>query len=212
MAELECKPRKPSVSLWLHNYTILSSEEVGSVLHVQDTNQWHFPYHHRPLEMPTLLLWKPVLNYLSECGTDICCCSVNKSCSTLFDQPPLSFTISQSLLKLMSIKWRHPTISYSVVPFSSCLQSFPEAGSFSMSRVFTCSGQSIGVSASAPVLPMNVQYWFLLELTGLILLSTGLSRIFSNTTVWKDQFFGAQASLWSNSHIPPRLLKNHSFD
>ena len=106
-----------------------------------------------------------------------------------------------------SNNWCHPAISSSVIPFSSCPQSLPASESFPMSQLFACGGQSIGVSASAPVLPMNVQYWFPLELTGLILLSKGLSRIFSNTTVWKDQFFGAQASLWSNSHIPPRLLE-----
>ena len=81
-------------------------------------------------------------------------------------------------------QWCHPIISSSVVPFSSCLQSFPESGSFPMSQFFASSGQSTGVSASASVLPMNIQGWFLLGLTGLIsLLPKGLSRVFSNTTV-----------------------------
>jgi len=97
--------------------------------------------------------------------------------------------------------WYHPTISSSV-PFSSRLQSFPASGSFPMSQFFTSGGQSIGVSASASVLPMNIQDWFPLGLTGLISLqSKGLSRVFSNTTVQKHQFFSAQLSLWSNSHI-----------
>ena len=101
-----------------------------------------------------------------------------------------------------SIWWCHPTISSSVVPFSSCLQSFPASGSFPMSQFFTSGGQSIGVSASASVLPMNIQDWFPLGLTGFISLqSKGLSRVFSNTTVQKHQFFGAQLSSQSNSYI-----------
>ena len=90
-------------------------------------------------------------------------------------------------------QWCHPIISSSVVPFSSCLQSFPESGSFQMSQFFPSGGQSIGVSASASVLPMNIQNWFPLGLTGLISSQfKGLSRVFSNTTVQKHQFFGAQ--------------------
>ena len=92
-------------------------------------------------------------------------------------------------------RWCYPTISSSVVPFCSCLQSFPASGSFSMSNLFTSGGQSIGASASTSVLPMNIQGWFLLGLTGLISLrSKGLSSIFSSTTVQKHQFFGAQPS------------------
>ena len=87
--------------------------------------------------------------------------------------------------------WCHPTISSSVVPFSSCPQSFSASGSFQMSQFFTSGGQSIGVSASASVLPMNIQYWFPLGLTSLISLqSKWLSRVFSNTTVQKHQLFG----------------------
>ena len=89
-----------------------------------------------------------------------------------------------------------------VMPFSSCPQSFPASGSFPMSQFFTSGGQSIGASASASVLPMNIQGWFPLGLTALIsLLSKALSRVFSNTTVQNHQFFGAQPPLWSNSHI-----------
>ena len=86
-------------------------------------------------------------------------------------------------------RWCHPTISSSVVPFSSCPQSFPASGSFPMSQLFASGGQSIGVSTSASVPPMNIQGWFLLGLTGLISLQAkGLSRVLSNTTVWKHQF------------------------
>ena len=92
--------------------------------------------------------------------------------------------------------WCHPTISSSVIPFSSCLQPFPASGSFPMSQFFTSGGQSIGASASASVLPMNIQDWFPLGWTGWIsLLSKGLSRVFSNTTVQKHQFFSNQLSL-----------------
>jgi len=92
--------------------------------------------------------------------------------------------------------WCHPTISSSVVPFSSRLQSFPASGSFQMSQFFASGGQSIEVSASASVLPMNIQDWFPVGWTGWISLqSKGLSRVFSNTTVQKHQFFGAQVSL-----------------
>ena len=94
-------------------------------------------------------------------------------------------------------RWWHPTISPSVIPFSSCLQSFPASGSFPMSRLFTSGGQSIGASASASVIPMNIQDLFPVGLTGLIsFLSRGLSRVFSSTIVWRYQFFSAQLSLF----------------
>ena len=93
-------------------------------------------------------------------------------------------------------RWYHPTISSSVVPFSSCLQSFPASGSFQMSQLFASGGLSIGDSASTLILPMNIQDWFSLGWTGWISLqSKGLSRVFSNTTVQKHQFFGTQLSL-----------------
>ena len=101
-------------------------------------------------------------------------------------------------------RWCHPTSSSSVIPFSSRLPSFPASGSFPMSQFFTSGGQSIGASASASasVLPMNIQDWVPLVLTGWISLqSKGLSRVFSNITVQKHQFFSAQLSLWSNSNI-----------
>ena len=104
-------------------------------------------------------------------------------------------------------QWCHPAISSSVVPFSSCLQSFPASGFFQMSQLFTSGGQSIGVSVSTSVLPMNTQDWCHLGWTRWISLqSKSLSRVFSNTTVQKHQFFGAQLYLWSNSHIHTWLL------
>ena len=99
-------------------------------------------------------------------------------------------------------QWCHPAISSSVIPFSSCLQSFTTSGSFQMSQLFTSGRQNIGASASTSVLPMNTQDWFPLGWTGCISLqSKGLSRVFSNTTVWKHQFFSAQLSSQSNSDI-----------
>ena len=103
--------------------------------------------------------------------------------------------------------WCDPTISSSIMPFS-CLHSSPTSGSFPMSRFFSSGGQMIGVSASTSVLPMNIQDWFPLGWTGWISLqSKGLSRVFSNTTVQKHQFFGTQLSLQFNSHIHTWLLE-----
>ena len=101
-----------------------------------------------------------------------------------------------------SSQWCHPAISSSVVPFSSCPQSLPASESFPMSQLFTWGGQTIAVSALASFLPKNTQDWSPLECTGWISLqSKGLSRVFSNTTVQKHQFFGTQPSSQSNSHI-----------
>ena len=105
-------------------------------------------------------------------------------------------------------KWCHPTILSSVSPFSSCLQSFPASGCFPMSCLFASGGQSTGVSALTSVLSMSIQSWFPSVLTDLIpLLSKGPSRVFSSTTVWNYQFFGAHPSFWSNSHILTWLLE-----
>ena len=106
-------------------------------------------------------------------------------------QTSLSPTPEACLNSYPVSQWCHPAISSSVVPFSSCLQSFPASGSFPMSQFFASGGQSIGVSASASVLPMNIQDWFPLGLTGFISLKPKrLSRVFSNTTVQKHQSFG----------------------
>ena len=124
-------------------------------------------------------------------------------------QASLSSTNSWSLLKLMSIESVMPSNHLtSGIPFSSCLQSFPASGSFPMSQFFESGGQSTGASASPSVLPMNIQDWFPLGLTGLISLqSKGLSRVFFSTTGQKHQFFSTQLSLWSNSHIHTWLLE-----
>ena len=120
--------------------------------------------------------------------------------------PSLSPRVCSSSCPLS--QWCHPTSSSSVTPFFSCPQSFPALGSFPMC-LFTSGGQSVGASASASVLPMNIQDWFPLGLTCLIsLLSKELSRVFSRTTIWKHQFFGTQPSLWSNSPIRTWLLEN----
>ena len=143
------------------------------------------------------------------------CCLVLKSCLTLQSHglqharplhPSLCPRICSNSCSLT--QWYYPTISFAVIPFSSCLQSFPASGSFPMIQLFTSGGQSIGASASASVLPINIQDWFPLELTSLISLqSKGLLRVFSNTTIWKHQFFGAQPSLWSNPRFSTWLLE-----
>ena len=126
----------------------------------------------------------------------------------------LSFTVSWSLIKLMSLsRWCYPTISPLMPLFSSCPQSFPESRSFPMSQLFTSGGQSIGVLALVSLLPMNIQGWIPLGLTGLISLhSEGLPRIFSSTIIWKHQFFSAQPSLWSfwsfRTYLFLKLYKN----
>ena len=112
-----------------------------------------------------------------------------------------------------SSQWCHPTILSSVVSFSSCLQSFPASGSFPVSQFFTSGGQRIGASASASVPPMNIQDWFPLEWTGGISLqSKGLSRVFSNTTVQKHPFFGAQLFFGPALTSIHDHWKNHSLD
>ena len=124
-------------------------------------------------------------------------------------QASLSFTISQSLLKLMPIELMMPSnhlILYH--PFLFLPSIFPSTRVFSSKLAFTSGGQSIGASASASVLPMNIQDWFPLGLTGWIyLLSKELSTVFSNTTVQKHQFFGTCPSWWSSSHIHTWLLE-----
>ena len=145
--------------------------------------------------------------HISTYKTVFCCFSVIQSCLTLCEpmdcstpvnswtavcQASLSFTISESFLKLMSIELVIPfnhLIFYH--PLSSCFQSFPASGSFPMNWLFASGGQSFGASVSTTVFPINIQDWLPLGLTGLIsMLSKGLLRIFSNTTVWKYQFFG----------------------
>ena len=161
--------------------------------------------------MPNLTL---LLSSVQSCPFSWRCCSVQFSsvqsclilcnpmnCSTpgLPDPSPTPGVHSNS--RPLS-RWCHPAISSWVVPFSSCSQSLPASESFPMSQLFAWGGQSIGVSALASVLPKNTQDWYPLEWTGWISLQTKrLSRVFSNTTVQKHQFFGAQLSSQSNSHI-----------
>ena len=121
--------------------------------------------------------------------------------------PCLSPTTGAYSNSCPSCRWCHPTTSSSVIPFF-CLQSFPASQSFPKSWFFTSGSQRIGASASLSALPMNIQGWFPLGLTGLIsLLSKGLSRVFFSTTIQKHQFFGTQPSLWSNSQICTWLLE-----
>ena len=112
-----------------------------------------------------------------------------------------STTLRVYLNSCLLSQWWQPTISSSVIPFFACPQSFPASGSFQMSQLFASGGQSIGVSASTSVVPMNTQDWSPLGWTGWILLPKGLSRVVSNTAVQKHQFFSAQLSSQSNSHI-----------
>ena len=151
-----------------------------------------------------------LLAFLNECVSvylNMNVFSVQTSLSVVFDSlwphglqharlPCLSPTPGVYSNSCPSHRWCHPTISSSVVPFSSHFQSFPVSGSFPMSRFFTSGGQIIGVLTSASILPMNIQVWFPLGWTGWISLqSKGLSRVFSNTTVQKHQFFSTQLSL-----------------
>ena len=144
--------------------------------------------------------------------------SVAQSCQTLQPQEPQhsrppcpSPTPGVYPNPCPSSLWYHPRTSSFVIPVSSCPQSFPASGFFPMSQFFAWDDQSIGASALASVLPMNIQDWFPLGWIGWISLrSKGLSRVFFNTTVQKHQFFCAQLSLQSNSHI--HTWKNHSLD
>ena len=133
--------------------------------------------------------------------------SVAQSCPTLCDPMNHSMPSYPSPTPRVhpnscaTSQWCHPAISSSVIPFSSCPQSLPVSGTFPMSQLFTWGGQRFGVSASASVLPMKTQDWSLGWTGWISLQSKGLSRVFSNTTVQKHQFFGAQPSSQSNSHI-----------
>ena len=149
-----------------------------------------------------------------------CCFSVTYSCLTLCRPQglqqarhscPLPSNGACSNSCSLS-QWCHPIISSSVIPFPSYLQSSPASGSFPVSQFFPSGGQSIGVSASASVLPLNIPDWFPLELTGLFLAVQGTLKSLLHTTVRNFQFFSSQPSLWSNCHIHTWLLKNRSFD
>ena len=136
---------------------------------------------------------KNVLKLKKNLQHPFCCCSIIQSCWTLWDPRDCRMPGFPALHQLPELaqtcplsRWYHPTISSSVIPFSSCLQSFPASGSFPTSQLFTWGGPSIGASASASVLPMIIQGWFPLGLTDWISLQPkGLSRVFPNTTVQK---------------------------
>ena len=169
-----------------------------------------------------LFQWHPPVNYLSSLTSEPSFAIVVQLLSHvwLFATPwsaacwaSLSFIISQNFLKFMSSKLEVPS-NHLILCHPLLLPSIlANIRVFTMSWLFATGGQSIGASASASVLPMNIQDWFPLGLTGLIsLLSRGLLRVFSNTTVRRHQFFGAQPSLWFNSHIHTWLLENYSFN
>ena len=148
-------------------------------------------------------------------GVAAFCCSFAKSCPNLCDPMDWStpgFPVLHCLPEFAQIHvhWIDDAIQPShplLLPSPPCPQSFPASGSFPVSWFFVSESQSIGASASASVLPMNIQGWSPLELTVLLSLqSKGLSRVFSRTTVWKHEFFGVQPSLWPNSHICTWLL------
>ena len=160
----------------------------------QVTSTWIFLKFGSKYRIPNLPEGKPKANTSHISVQSFSPVRIFVTCSTT------DFPVLQQLVDLdqtcSSSQWCHPTIASSVIPFSSCLQSFPVSRAFLMSQLFTSGGQSIGVSASASVLPMNIQDWFPLGWTGLISLqSKGLSRVVSNTTVQKHQFFGVQLSL-----------------
>ena len=178
----------------------LNWQELGNTLQIQ-RNEWGSGQGVR----------RPLLSILQLIQFS----SVARSCLSLCDpmdmacQATLSITNSGAYSNSCpSSWWYHPTISSSVIPFSSRLQSFPVSGSFQMSQLFASGGQIIGVSALTSVLPMHTQNWSPLGWTGWISLqSKGLSRVFSNTTVQKHQFFSTQLYLESKSHTHTWLLE-----
>ena len=142
----------------------------------------------------------------------VLCCSLIKPCPTFWDLMGCSISGCPSLFPGVCLnscllsQWCHLIISSSVIPFSSCLWSFPGSGSFPVSHLFASGGQKIEASASASILPKNIQSWFPWGLTGWSAQAKVLSRVFSSTTIWKHPFFSTQPSLWSNSHIHPWLM------
>ena len=181
-----------------------------------------FPFQFKPRSLTGLLGHQrstcpyPLTYYtLASESIQMNCRPVTQLCLTLYDPMDCStpgFPVHHQLPELAQIHvhWVSDAIqqSHPVVDLSSCLQSFPTSESFLMSQFFASGGQKIGVSASASVLPMNIQGWFPFGLTDLTSLkSKGLSRVFSSTTIQKRQFFGTPPSLWSSSPIPTWLLE-----
>ena len=186
-----------------------------------DREAWHAAIHGVAKSWTRLSGWTDLNFYLRSlyltASLSYWCFSAAKSCSTLCN--PMDCRLSCPLSSPRSCsnscplsQWYHPTISSSVISFFSCLQSFPASGSFPVILLFTSGGQSTGASASASVLPMNVEGWFPLQLTGFISLwSKGCSRVFSSTTVLKH-LFGIQPPLWFSYHISTWLLEKPCFD
>ena len=145
-------------------------------------------------------IWFPLTYFTFVVVQSLSCVQLFTTSWTAACQASLSPTPGACSNSCPLSQWCHPTVSSSVIPFSSCPQSLPASGSFPMSPLFASGGQSIGASAS--VLPVNIQGWLLLGLTVLIsLFPKGFSSVFSSTRIRKCQFFGAEPSLWSNSHI-----------
>ena len=168
----EIAKNRTQPSNWAHTYTVIKNRMISEI----SPNIWKL--------LLLLFSHSVVFDYLWLYGLQ----RARLPC------PPSSPRVCSNSCPLS--QWCHPTISSTLVPFSSCLQSFPASGAFPVSHFFASGGQSIGISASASVLLMNIQDWFPLWLTGWIfLLSKGLARVFSNTTVQKHQFFGTQLSL-----------------
>ena len=208
--------------MWMNSHSLA----LSCSCFLRYTHTWTYPKFHEDTRVELLLIWRtrshseiPVqissvhyhdMNYVTglwHIGQEHKhnqFSSVTQLCLTLCDpnglqhaRPPCPSPTAGAYSNSCPLSQScHPTISSSVIPFSSCLQSFPSSGSFPVSQFFTSGSQSTGVSASAWVLPMNIQDWFHLGLTGLISLqSKGLSKVFSNTTVQKHQSFGDQVSL-----------------
>ena len=195
---------RSSFLVYLDHTVYPATYEIFLLVGLKGTKVWSFPKWNRPLPKLSMLVNGSSIHIVS---------SVQFSPSVVSDSlwshesqhaRPLcpSQTLGIHSNSCPSSRWCHLAISSSVVPFFSCPQSVPASGSFPMSQLFAWGGQNIGVSASASVLPMNTQDWSPLGWTGWISLqSKGLWRVFSNTTVQKHQFFGAQLSSQSNSHI-----------
>ena len=199
--------------MWQHSYLLLNYWQVSKESDKMNGNFIQRRKGDRRIYMlkkkHTLLIYTFFLKSYSQEICSVQFNSVAQSCSPLFepiDCTTPGFPVHHQLLEFTQthVHWVGNTIqpSSSVIPFSACLQYFPASGSFQMSQFFSSGGKIIAVSASAWVLPMNIQDWFPLGLTDwMALLSKGLLIVFSNIIVQKHQFFNSQLSFWSNSHI-----------
>ena len=185
-------------------YTSLASKGINTWHLVAELYSWNIPAEIRPL-----LVGDPYLKQVIISVQSFSLVWLLETHESQHARPPCPSPAPRVYPNSCPLsRWCQPAISSSVVPFCSCPQSFPASECFQVSQPFGSGGQRIGVSASISVLPMNTQDWSPLEWTGWISLqSKGLSRVFSNTTVQKHQFFRAQLSLQSNSHIHTWLLE-----